>query len=69
MIFIYSCVQKILSLNTCTNTHHLQNQIWQLLKGLYITLSNLFMLEKNNNQLTGISGDVWLVVPSAEATM
>lgn len=46
MIFIYSCVQKILSLNTCTNTHHLQNQIWQLLKGLYNSVGNLFMLEK-----------------------
>lgn len=50
MIFIYSCVQKILLLNTCTNTHHLQKQIWQLLKGLYITVGNVFVLEKYKKQ-------------------
>lgn len=42
----YSCVQKILSLNTCTNTQQPQKPMWQLLKGLFITAADLFMLGK-----------------------
>lgn len=47
------------SLNTCTGTHHLQKHVGQLLKGLYFTVSNSFMMEKkktakNRNQEQGL---------------
>lgn len=59
------------SLNTCTSTHHLQKHVGQLLKGLYFTVSNSFMMEKKKNSQkqksgTRIGEDAWPVVPVAD---